>query len=210
MTESDYTYALIEQPGDGSCFYHCIASAFESCKHIFNSEFRRNINAYMLAYLYSRNQITVEQMNQDIAEQHTITANLIRYICGTNIDNDDLEVYNAMLAADDQKTVQSKEELADAIMNSDIFADFIELRILMTKAFNQKLGIVVFDNTVDNGIVYMPAEWTRNKPYNILLLRDNEHYTLIRVTRNNTRLGTLVDSFTAQGVIQAFKCACDS
>lgn len=196
---------VIDSKPDGSCFYHCIAAALEEACPQIDKSFKRNITSYVLAYLYSINCITLDEMSEEIGDQFEIDASMIRYICGALVDDDDLETYNMMRAADNEKPIRNLKQLTEVIMNTNAFADFVEMRILMTKAFDHRLGIIVFDHTTDTGLVSMPAEWTHNKRYVIMLLREHEHYQLLRVYKNEKDMGTVVDSDCAHAFINEYQ-----
>ena len=195
---------LIHVPADGSCFFHCIAKALELHRDTLDKKFIKMMNSYMLSYLYSTGQITNDQIDESVCASHGFDAGLIRYICATNVTSDDLELYNAIQAADESETVASKKDLINFIMTEDKFADFVEIKILSTVGFKDQLGIFVFDSCIEGSIVSLPSEWTRNKRYNIILLRRNEHYYLIETSKRNRKIGTVINSKLATEFIKEF------
>lgn len=192
-----FSALYIDVPGDGSCFYHCIAKAFQDNRKTFDKNLKKIIDGYMIAYLFSKDIIDVDDMNEKTSDLYAIDADLIRYICGINIDDEDLEYYNHIAMANNNNTFNTKKDLVDSIIDSNDFADFVEIRTLITKGFQNVLGIFIIDHSIKDNIVHFPKEWTDNKKYNIILERKNLHYRLVQIIKNNTRQNTLINHKTA-------------
>jgi|SRR6476646_896891 len=195
---------VIDVPADGSCFFHCIARAFQSFRNQFESKFKKMIDNYMVGHLYALNCITADEIDVKVCDDYAIDSDLIRYICAIKVTQDDLELYNSILAADNQETIKSQQELVESIMLDDRFADCIEIKILSTIAFENQFGIYILDGTVADGVVFMPPEWTNDKNYNVILVRHHEHYSLLEIIKNNTRMGKIVSSKVANEFIEEY------
>ena len=195
---------IVNVPGDGSCFYHCIAKALQECRAYLDKNFVKLINSYMLTYLYCNNKIDVDDIDEKICENYPITYKLIRYICGTKIDDDDFESHNMILMADNKTPLKEKKDLVNNIIESNDFAECVEINTLITKGFGSFIGIFIIDDSVENNIVYISEEWTKDKIHYIILKRESLHYNLVQTKLYNTRRNLLLDYKTAHEFIKTY------
>lgn len=172
---NDWAADIVETPKDGACFFTALSLAINDSLGLWCSfdVLRRSMEKYWDLYHKVTNVILTE-----------VTPDLIRFICSLNIDKNILIMFNEEAKFLKAKQFQTTEQLGNHMRKKTTWGDQASLFAFL-KSLDFKCGVLIFDNS---SLIRFPEEWTRNKKLYMCLLRDNNHYNLIRFWRDKKPL----------------------
>lgn len=175
----EWRMSEVDVPADGSCFFHCIATAMDE-----------NIDAW---YNIEELRVPMEHYWQAYTDGAAVasagvTSPLIRFMCAENIDEELLLKYNVE-AQYRKETLKERgvvvyrdmQQFKRHVLEPDTWADHSIVSAFL-KSLNFRCGLVVIDPEC-GGITYLPPEWTKRKPLYIFLLRKRCHYSVLRLEK---------------------------
>ena len=173
--DSTWGAEIIETPRDGSCFFTAIAIAMNDAVDMWCAidELRTPMEKYWDLYH--------ENTSESLTE---VTADLVRFMCSQNIDQDILVMFNEeanfMRTTQKIKTkiFETEEQLGKHMRKKSTWGDQAALRAFL-KSLNLECGVIIFDDKV-GGMIRLPEEWTKDKKAYICLRREVDHYNVIR------------------------------
>ena len=184
----EWRMSEVEVPADGSCFFHCIATAMDEDTDVWYDieELRAPMERYWQAYT-----------NGAAVACAGVTSSLIRFMCAENIDDELLLKYNVE-AQYRKETLKEKgvvvykdmQQFKRHVLRPDTWADHSIVSAFL-KSLNFRCGLAVIDPEC-GGITYLPPEWTKRKPLYIFLLRKRNHYSVLRLEKRGMDLNLCV------------------
>jgi len=185
---STWNFELIETKRNGSCFFESVANAMsENVEQWYEFPVLRTM---MEAYWNSYHEKTGDTLMG-------VTERLVRFMCSENIDNDVLEIYNVEAAFRKDsgekgvKIFKTVEDYRKHVLNTNSWADH-SIFLSFHKSLGNRCSLIVFDSEI-GGIPHLDKEWTEDKDIYICLRRENNHYSTIRLVKDDSRMKLCVD-----------------
>lgn len=169
---------LVNVPSDGSCFFSSIAVALndslESWRH--NEKITNILRTHWYNYL-----------KLGLESPDNFTAKFVRYISSVSIAEEDLVAHNEVARADNKKTFQSADDMAEHLLLSDCWVDTITFGAFL-KSLDCSVAVVVLDHELKQPL-NMPDAVTKNKDFYICLWLQNSHYQPMRLVHKGQEFG---------------------
>jgi len=188
---STWNFELIATKRNGSCFFESVANAMsENVEQWYGFPILRE---KMENYWNSYHEKTGNSLTG-------VTEKLVRFMCSENIDKDVLEMYNVEAAFrkdSGEKGVRlfkSVEEYQNHVLNTNCWADH-SIFLSFHKSLGNRCSLIVFDSEI-GGIPHLDREWTENKDIYICLRRENDHYSTIRLIKDDAKMDLCVNRAT--------------
>jgi len=198
MSSSTWNFELVETKRNGSCFFESIANAMsENVEQWYGfPTLREKMESYWNSYH--------EKTGNSLTG---VTEKLVRFMCSENIDSDVLEMYNVEAAFrkdSGEKGVhifKTVEAYKNYVLNTKSWADQAVF-LAFHKSLGNRCSLIVFDSEV-GGIPHLDREWTENKDVYICLRREHNHYSTIRLVKDETKMDLCVDRSTMLELVES-------
>ncbi len=182
-----YDVDVIPIAADGSCFYSAVAMALAEPSR--SDEL--NLALYEMRKRY--------QNDNDVV---AIDAPFLRFIAAASLEDDDLEQYNELCADEGGETFDTIQDLRQNTATTDAWVNFVVVRAML-RGLRYSVGIIIFDLSLEEGVVPLPRQWLHNKKQYILLQLSGHHYNLLRLTKGQESHPLLLDRKTVLHALRA-------
>lgn len=178
---------LVTVPSDGSCFFSSIATALNdsvgSWRH--NHKITNMLRTHWHNYL----NLGLETQSPD-----NFTAKFVRYISSVSIGEEDLVAYNEVARADNKKTFQCADDLAEHVLLSSCWVDTVTFGAFL-KSLDCAVAVVVIDHELKQPLNMLDA-LTKDKHFYICLWLQDSHYQPMQLVHKGRELGACVSRET--------------